>query len=329
MDQSQILKPLTLSITTRGIGMSICHMAYDISAAYGDVIRVPNIYSQYRVYLGILESKLQHIKRGIRVLPRLTDYTYNYAVACDAVNITRVPEPIRKIVNSIGYIEHDKKVYVPAVAREVLDQYERLVPRAETVLLSNLRRTVVALANPDTPQISRETFHNNNPIPGAIWTDHVLQNPDEIIPADYDLKDKFQHDNSVIMPWLYSLQKHVPKMVGGLVDLSPIGRLSLFVSNGMENLKVPDRRAGEDLNTYYRRCILEGNIRNYNALCPLEPANLIEGQLNLLGEYPDPVDLRYPIYCMRNPPVSVVEVTSDYKGICQIMYARMKMHNQI
>ncbi|CAG4918564.1 unnamed protein product [Colias eurytheme] len=53
----------------------------------------------------------------------------------------------------------------------------------------------------------------------------------------------------------------------------------------------------------------------------LAPAERVEGQVNLLGEYPPPVNLRYPVYLMRDELAAAYDVTSDYAGICQIMYA--------
>jgi hypothetical protein len=53
--------------------------------------------------------------------------------------------------------------------------------QSERVTFSNLRETVLSLADPTTnPQI-REAFYAHNPIPGAIWRlengTHVLENP--------------------------------------------------------------------------------------------------------------------------------------------------------
>lgn len=46
LSEQQTLKAITLSITTRGMGLGICHLTY-ISLSYHDTIRVPNIYSMY------------------------------------------------------------------------------------------------------------------------------------------------------------------------------------------------------------------------------------------------------------------------------------------
>lgn len=83
--------------------------------------------------------------------------------------------------------------------------------------------------------------------------------------------------------------------MGGTLDFKSAGHNSQLISNEMENLRAVDRNADEDLNDYYRRCVQEGNIRIYNALARLTPVEGVEGQVNLLGEYPSPVNLRYPI----------------------------------
>ncbi|CAB3232678.1 unnamed protein product [Arctia plantaginis] len=111
------------------------------------------------------------------------------------------------------------------------------------------------------------------------------------------------------------------ELVGGTLDFKSTGHNSMLISNEMQNLKSVDRMAGEDLREYYKRCVPEGNVRNYSAMARLAPAERVEGQVNLLGEYPSPVNLRYPVYHMRDELAAEYDVTSDYAGICQIMYA--------
>ncbi|CAH0390883.1 unnamed protein product [Bemisia tabaci] len=57
-------------------------------------------------------------------------------------------------------------------------------PNPYLVTLSNLRATVVLLADPATPQASRQYFYENNPLPGSTWNvgpqGPVLTNPDVI-----------------------------------------------------------------------------------------------------------------------------------------------------
>lgn len=114
------------------------------------------------------------------------------------------------------------------------------MPRPESVMFTNLRQTVSALANPNTPEPVRTYFESHNPIPGASFRNHVLVNPDEIIPDDYTLDD-LQREIRTIRPFMIKLQKHVPKLVSGVLDFISAGKPSLFISNELENLRVPNR----------------------------------------------------------------------------------------
>lgn len=325
LSEQQTLKAITLSITTRGIGLGTCHLAF-ISISYYENIRVPSCYAMYRVFLGLLEAKIEAIKTDLPVVPRLVDQIKQPRVNSDmlraAQTVTIIPEPIRRVINAIGYVKYEEKIYVPAVAKDPTDRRGNWTPRPENVLLSTLRRTVEYLSDPEATHAVRRRFRENSPFPAAIWNDDdVLQNPNDIIPANYDLYNDFRRESLMIAPYMVALQKHVPKLVGGVLDFKSTGHNSLLISNEMQNLKAPDRIAGEELNDYYRRCVPEGNIRNYYALARLTPAERIEGQVNLLGEYPSPVNLRYPMYHMRDEVAAAHDVTSDYAGLCQIMYA--------
>lgn len=162
-----------------------------------------------------------------------------------------------------------------------------------SVMFSNLREVVTALSNPATPERVRKYFELHSPIPGAIFVNHLLQNPDEIMPADYNL-DYLQREIRIIHPFLIKLQKHVPKLVSGTIDYKSAGRNSLFISNEMENLRMPNRLPNEPLQEWYSRCLPEGNINTYFARWDLPAAKRFEGQINLLGEVPERANLRWP-----------------------------------
>ncbi|CAH0403851.1 unnamed protein product [Chilo suppressalis] len=99
LSEQQTLKAITMSITTRGIGLGICHLAY-ISLSDHTNIQVPNIYALFRVSLGLLEAKLENIKKDMPVIPRLTEQCYDYQVTSDmlqvAQSVTIVPEPVKR-----------------------------------------------------------------------------------------------------------------------------------------------------------------------------------------------------------------------------------------
>ncbi|CAB3224865.1 unnamed protein product [Arctia plantaginis] len=89
----------------------------------------------YRVFLGLDEAKLEYIKRESPVVPRLTQATYEYGVTSDMLRVaqavTIAPEPIKKIINAIGHLKYEDKIFLPAVAAEPRDVNNRIIPRPE------------------------------------------------------------------------------------------------------------------------------------------------------------------------------------------------------
>jgi hypothetical protein len=105
---------------------------------------------------------------------------------------------------------------VPALAADQRTRRVALIPQSECVTFSNLRETVVALADPaPNPQV-REAFYAHNPIPRAIWRvergSHVLENPDEIMPEVYEIPAYRQdiRNYTAMFAWM---QHKVPKYV--------------------------------------------------------------------------------------------------------------------
>ncbi|CAH0730430.1 unnamed protein product, partial [Brenthis ino] len=192
-------------------------------------------------------------------------------------------------------IVRDGVVYIPAVMDNLTNRDGEFVPRPETVMYSNLRDTVVALANPATPERIRTYFEQHNPIPGATFENHVLANPDEIMPEGYTLDD-LQREIRTIQPFLIKLQKHVPKMVSGTMDFKSTGNNSLFISNELEDLRIPNRPRNQPLQQWHFDCLPLGNIRTYFARWDIPAADRLEGQINLFGEYPDRANVRWPFY---------------------------------
>lgn len=117
--ENQTLKAITLSITTRGIGLGLCHLNF-IAVSYHEIV-VPSVYAQYRVFLAVLEAKLQNLKTAYPLPARDTELTYNYQVNADllhvAQTVTIAPEPIKRLINAVGIISYDEGVYIPAVSK--------------------------------------------------------------------------------------------------------------------------------------------------------------------------------------------------------------------
>lgn len=184
-------KAITLTITTRAIGMGTLH----IFACLYEFNNVPvrgSIYQLYRVSLAVLEAKIQFVQRGVSLIQNNEDdfkhNTFNEEWLQAAKAVVVLPDQISSIVNAIGKTTAYDATYVPKLAR---DNYHegRFVPQSEQVVLSNLRNTVEALSREETPVQQRRAFYQHNPIPGTIWhgqpENPVLQNPNDVIPPDY------------------------------------------------------------------------------------------------------------------------------------------------
>lgn len=158
--ENQVLKSITLTITTRGIGFGLCHLNF-IAVSYHE-IQAPNVDAQYRVFLAVLEAKLQNLKTAYPLPARDTDLVYNYQVnadlLCIAQTVTIAPEPIKRLINAVGIVSHDEGVYIPAVSRVETDDRGRFIPQPQNIMFSSLRRTVEALSNPATPERYRRRF---------------------------------------------------------------------------------------------------------------------------------------------------------------------------
>lgn len=323
LGETQQLKAMTLSITTRGIGFGITQTLFTAYSINENII-LPSSLTLYRISLALLEAKLEALKEDYPLVARNSAITYPYDVSSRlnhlAKTITVAPTPLVKSINALGIIKRDGCVYIPAVRDDLVDRDDNFVPRPESVMYSNLRKVVVALADATTPERVRTYFEMHNPIPGAQFEGHILLNPEEIMPEAYNYDD-LQRDIRIVQPFLTKLQKHVPKLVAGTIDFKSSGKSSLFISNEMESLRIPNRVRGQALNNWYQDCLPTGNITTYYSKFPeLTATDRLEGQINLFGEIPDRVNIRYPFYITRDPEQCPIEISSDYHGIHQVLY---------
>ncbi|CAH0403830.1 unnamed protein product [Chilo suppressalis] len=85
--------------TFPGIGLGLCHLTF-IAISYQDTIRVPND-SMYRVFLGLMEAKLEVIKSDLPVVPRLTNQIKPLGVTRDMLRVAQNTAKISRIFHSI------------------------------------------------------------------------------------------------------------------------------------------------------------------------------------------------------------------------------------
>lgn len=320
------MKAITLCVTTRAIGFG----TVNVFIAMFEFNNVPvrgNIYQLYRVALAAFECKVKIVNRGITSIEsNVDDYQesrQNEDFVVAAKGIVAMPDQLSSVINAIGKVKHFDSVYVPKIGRNQLTVGGQFIPQSEQVTYSNLRRVIEALSNPETPQVTRTRFYRNNPIPGAIWNgapnNPILVNGDEIMPEGYtteNLMDDIEDIHSKIIFMNRKGPKYFTQPIGYEID----GTKSMLVCNKQESLRACDRNPGEELEEYYRRIRVEGNVEEYFNLVHLTTGEQMNGNLTLLGEQPQIGQLMYPIYIMRDERVCTEYSNLSYKAARNIKY---------
>lgn len=217
-------------------------------------------------------------------------------------SVVKLPEPINRIVASVGRIVYNDEPYIPCLPKDMIDTQGNFVPVPETVVLSNLRATVEALANPRTPANIRHNFRSKNPIPGTKWSeDNFLLNPDDIIVPNYTVAH-FRDDTFQITPFVNQLETYIPKLKGGINKvLEDQGHKSQFVCNLSGLLKQPELGDGareQELQILYKRLPI-GEIHLFWSRYKLDASDKILGVITLLGEVPSLRKVVDPLYTLR------------------------------
>ncbi|KAG5883703.1 hypothetical protein JTB14_007422 [Gonioctena quinquepunctata] len=261
----------------------------------------------YRVSLALFQAKIMEAQSVITAIQDTMDEFETYPANADLIStvkcLVRMPDQISLVINALGWVKTNGKLYVPKVGKNNYTSEQQFIPQSEQVTYDNLRRVVESLANADTPAKYRESFYRCNPIPGCKWVgapeNPILLNADDIIPVDYNIQN-LHTDVSEIMEKLNFIDLKAPEYYFKTIYFETEGDSSMLVCNGQENLRVVDRRAGEELEEYLKTLRLEGNIRNYYNLQELTSTEQKEGCLCLLGEHPTIADLVYPVYVTRD-----------------------------
>lgn len=231
----------------------------------------------------------------------------------DYGRILRLPLPqiLACPINLIGAFNVRDRMYVPKVAANQKTDDNKFIPQSEHVYFSNLRPTVESLADETVPVKYRSLFYQNNPIPGCIWRGHpenpILDNPDDIIRADYDI-EALRTDVDEIRPKLdfiesklagkYELLWARPTRIS--FDYNNVGSKSQLVCNSQNGMRVIDRGANETLEDYYKRLKIEGDIDKFHNLEILTQKDQLIGAFSLLGEQPAFEEGKSPAYVTRN-----------------------------
>lgn len=305
-NEVESVQTLPLPISTRGIGFHIVSVYRTFMNYLEREVRIPSIYASYRIALYAVEAKVQSLQG---LVPECSHGVYastqrgraDKSFYTSARTVSGLSSSITTIINAIGIVKRGDSIHLPVLPGDVSIVYngaEVYCPLPDRITLSNLRRTVVALADVNTPFAWRESFFQRSPLPGAQIVNNLLVNRDEIMPEVYGEQELFQ-DIETVRDLTHQLQHHVPKLAAGLLDPDPMGADGILLSNGMGNLRTSPRPLHGSLFDYYRGAHLTGDVKGFWSPTQLSEVDRFTGAAALVGELPSFANLVRPLHHNR------------------------------
>lgn len=149
-------KPQMLPVTSRNIGISTVSLLHTANQ-YRENLQMPDMYAMFRVFLASFEAKIIKLRKESGISLRNSEAIYSHSTARanfmeDIARFSAYPLAVKMTIDAIGVVTDTNDVaYLPVVADIRRDAEGHLLPRPENLLLSNLRETVVELADEETP----------------------------------------------------------------------------------------------------------------------------------------------------------------------------------
>nr|CAH7762894.1 unnamed protein product [Callosobruchus chinensis] len=315
----QTTQHIPLPITTRCIGFSTAKFFGKLYNFQTDAVPHHDIYAFYRASLAIFEAKMYFVKQQYEHLRRY-DPVYNFKTYLGFVYHWQTFLPIAKFIESLGVMEYEGSTFCPIFTANIYDDDEKLIPQSEHVTLTNLRETVLALADKDTLFLYRQQFYRNCSLPGAVWTgsseNPILKNPDDFIKANYTEKD-LQDDLRAASETMKSAKQILPKIVSCTNLLDRQGRPSMFVSNPQFNMRLKSRKTTQPLLEYYKGVAVIGDIEDFWNVRSITKSEQMFGCLTLPGELPELHKHAYPYYSVRHLFVAPQRISISFDKVCE------------
>lgn len=299
-------RSVIIPVSTRSIGFTVRILIKKILS-----LGIQNIdlhrfcCSLYRVGLALVEARLSSVQRTI-ISP-------NHGDALEFMNLEMTMETLRvlaalsinfkplvNLIDAFGAFNSFGTQFIPRIpvipAVNMINQIE-----PTTIVLSNLRATVVALSQVATNQGVRDYFREHDPFPNSIWTplprvrdaagqivaNRVLLNPDDIMPINYG-DDQLREDIAEVAAVIERICRKFPKYIhAGRNDFEAQGNQSLLVCNEVGNLRCSElTRRVEDGPPDYTIPPLTGNVNEFWSPEALGEPEQYFGILHLPGELP-------------------------------------------
>lgn len=298
-------RAIPLSTSTRGIGLALGRCIRRINAQVN--IDIP-VLPLYRITLAQLHVKYAEVISQ-QHLVTTTTHASSVLLPLDTERVIRAITvnlaPISMMINSLGNFTTNDVQYYPFIPNDI-----------RVVTASNLRQYVIVNSDNATPLEQRIYAQQLCTIPNAIWNNHVLQDPNDIMPENYDVARMIQ-DIDEVKGFYAALTKKIPKF-GGSVDYTAEGSAGQLVSTNLPvNLIMrcaEDMRGDIDIQ-------LVGDITDFYTPFPLTSTQIAIGVASLYGEVhlPAPALLAGPSAVYRSPGIGSYQIDQSWNGIMTAM----------
>lgn len=248
-------------ISTRGVGIVISSITNRLHRQL-PTLDIP-INAWFRVSLCQMEAKLLDAQdaqnlpvpdpsEGLVNMP----YDFRQKIGSIMANVA----PLSLVLSSVGNVQVGDVAYFP-----------RLSPSAVLCpTVSTLRNYVLAAATDVTGQ-----YYMYRCLPGGIWSQQQLTNPDDIVPQNYSLAD-LNDDICTVKAFIAIVAKKFPKFAGGVQYLAP-GTSSQLIA-----VKTGDIVTCETLNG---ASTTNGDVSEFASPVAVPSGAAAIGAAGLTGEY--------------------------------------------
>ena len=299
-------RSIILPISTRAIGFITRSLVSKFSRLGIRELKYHNFCcALYRISLLMLDIKVMKAMSNHTSMNVGSRLFRNIDINEDLIRVTAACTrtgfcPLINLLSAVGVFKHFGCEYIPRYANQtVLNQQQFWDPTMVT--FCTLREYVQALSNEATPQPIRQYFYDHSPFPNALWNEPIkrqavegepavdeafpiLQNPDHIMPANYDL-NRARSDVIRIMDAFDIVGRKYDKYVfTGCLDCNADGNETQLVSNEIEDIRCSNLTP--EL-SYSTQSPLEGTVHQFWSSEVVSNLALKFGIFHLVGELPE------------------------------------------
>lgn len=261
----QIPTTIYFPFTTRGFGFATQRI-FDIAQECKPHQQI-TVQKLYRITLFQLENQLTLASdlahdTPLDIVPSRNLLPVNYRTSI-ARNVCVNLSVLSEFINLCGNFQQFNHYYTPYVPRNVMwtadvqfemaeqqgpelrrarpprvQNCQRTVNRVNypdpyTVSFSTLRSVIDFISNPATNIEVRSYFHDRNPLPGAVWEDDVLTNPQAFLPQNEYTANDLLDDYDCLLTWTRKLKGKYSDLFSEC-NFSGIGHNCQLVSSKVE-----------------------------------------------------------------------------------------------